>query len=216
MLFDELTEVIDPEPHGAAMNMAIDEVLLRGATEPLLRVYRWACPAISFGCFVRHAEVRAQWPERELVRRWTGGGIVPHGDDVTYTIVAPSGAALCTMDLLSSYQAVHERIAQLLGEATLVHASAAKVSEACFENAARHDVLLGGRKVAGAAQRRTSHGLLHQGSIQHANAANAVRGRLARAFSGQVRQRSLTEDELYAAGKLAAEKYASVEWMHRL
>ena len=45
MLFEKMTEVLDPEPHGAALNMAIDEALLRTATEPLLRIYRWARPA---------------------------------------------------------------------------------------------------------------------------------------------------------------------------
>ena len=83
MIFDELTEVADPEPHDAALNMALDEVLLRRAAGPLLRVYRWARPAVSFGYFGKVADAEAAWPGREMVRRWTGGGIVPHGADVT-------------------------------------------------------------------------------------------------------------------------------------
>ena len=49
MIFAALTEVLDPEPHNAALNMALDEVLLASCTAPLLRVYRWAQPAVSFG-----------------------------------------------------------------------------------------------------------------------------------------------------------------------
>jgi lipoate-protein ligase A len=88
-LFDHLCEVHDPEPHAAALNMAIDEALLRTAREPLLRIYRWARPAVSFGYFGKWADVHRAWPEREAVRRWTGGGIVPHGDDLTYSLIVP-------------------------------------------------------------------------------------------------------------------------------
>ena len=198
------------------MNMAIDEVLLRGiSTAPLLRVYRWTDPAVSFGYFVAHAEVRGQWPGRALVRRWTGGGIVPHGTDVTYTIVAPAASALYATDLVSSYQLIHGRIAQLLGEATLAHSSTAKVSEACFENAARHDVLLGGRKVAGAAQRRTRFGLLHQGSIQHVADANRISERLPHVFGSAGRRRTLTAEELKLAEEIAAARYAAGSWTTR-
>ena len=53
MLFEEIIEIIDPEPHDAALNMAIDEALLQTASLPLLRVYRWSRPAVSVGYFGR-------------------------------------------------------------------------------------------------------------------------------------------------------------------
>ena len=28
--------------------------------------------------------------QREIVRRWTGGGVVPHGDDLTYSVIIPA------------------------------------------------------------------------------------------------------------------------------
>jgi len=218
VLFPELIEVLDPEPHDAALNMAIDEVLLRGATAPLLRVYRWARPAVSFGYFGRHAEVAAAWPARELVRRWTGGGVVPHGSDVTYTLIAPREAGeFCSLNASDSYRAIHECIARLLGErVTLAPAAAPKVSSACFENAAQHDVLAGGHKLAGAAQRRTRHGLLHQGSVQLSSGQDLLRERLANAFSPGVKPRELTPDEFAAAGELAKAKYGSEGWNRRM
>ena len=215
MLFKELTEVLDPEPHPATLNMAIDEVLLRTAGGPLLRVYRWARPAVSFGYFGKHAEVAGAWPDRELVRRWTGGGVVPHGEDVTYTLVVPRGCAFFEMRPAESYRMIHEIIAALLDEGgapvALVAAAAPKVSDACFENAARHDVVAGARKIAGAAQRRTREGLLHQGSVQAASPAFA--GRLATALAQRVSQRALTVGELAAAALLSSTKYATPEWM---
>lgn len=213
-LFGELVEVIDAEPHGAALNMALDEVLLRSATTPLLRVYRWARPAVSFGYFNKHAEVAADWPGRETVRRWTGGGVVPHGEDVTYTLVVPRDCAFFSLTPLASYRAIHELIAARMGGAHLVEEAGLKVSEACFENASRHDVLLGKAKVAGAAQRRTRDGLLHQGSIQTAG-AEALRAELGPLFGARLAQRALREDELWAASALAAEKYGSEAWLRR-
>ena len=77
--FAELGVIDDAEPHAAALNMALDEVLLDGLENTaLLRCYRWAGHASSFGCFGRSAAVRANYPESAGVRRWTGGA---HDDD---------------------------------------------------------------------------------------------------------------------------------------
>lgn len=220
MLFPEIIRILDPEPHGAAVNMAIDEILLQRATAPILRVYRWASPAVSFGYFGKIAEVEPAWPGRELVRRWTGGGVVPHGEDFTYTLIVPREVAFARETPLSSYAAVHERIARLLAEhsraeALLAGAAAPKVSNACFENPAQHDILIGSEKVAGAAQRRTQYGLLHQGSIQVNDLPEAFGERLARTMAGEVWERLLQGEEVEAAKDLAARKYGMDEWIRR-
>ena len=170
MIFEELLVLRDETPHAAALNMALDEVLLRAVSVPTLRLYRWAGSAVSFGYFGRYEEVRRAWPEREMVRRWTGGGVVPHGDDFTYSLMVPRGHALARVTAAESYRAIHEAVAQALaGSATLAGAAAAPSGSACFENPVTSDVLIAGRKAAGAAQRRTSAGMLHQGSVQLAS-----------------------------------------------
>jgi lipoate-protein ligase A len=75
------------------MNMAIDEALLESLTLPAVRFYRWQSPALSFGYFGRFADVASYQSERDLVRRWTGGGIVFHGEDLTYSILIPANDA---------------------------------------------------------------------------------------------------------------------------
>ena len=70
--------------------MAIDEALLEAVTIPSIRFYRWNSPALSFGYFGKFSDVAEYATERDLVRRWTGGGIVFHGDDLTYSIVIPA------------------------------------------------------------------------------------------------------------------------------
>ncbi len=219
MLFDQLTEVLDPEPHDAALNMALDEVLLGHATGPTLRIYHWARPAVSFGYFGKVAEVEEAWPGREMVRRWTGGGIVPHGEDVTYTLIVPRSCAFFRLGAEETYRVIHERIGALLAEqgsaVQLVTASAAKVSDACFDNPTRYDLLGAGGKVAGAAQRRTRAGLLHQGSVQTVARPADFGAQLALAFAREVSARVWTKAELAEAQVLAAAKYAVEAWLRR-
>ncbi len=220
MLFPEITRVLDPEPHDAALNMAIDEALLLHATTPLLRVYRWASPSVSFGYFGKIGEVESAWPERELVRRWTGGGVVPHGEDFTYTLIVPRDVEFARETPLTSYAAIHERIARLLAEhfraeALLAGAASPKISNACFENPAQHDVLIGTEKVAGAAQRRTQHGLLHQGSLQVKSLPEEFGEKMAGAVAGKVMVRDLSDTVIKSAAELAQRKYATEAWLRR-
>ncbi len=219
MLFEKLLEVLDPEPHAAALNMAIDEVLLRAAERPMLRVYRWERPAISIGYFEKWAALPNPVAGVEIVRRWTGGGVVEHGADVTYTLIIPPEHELARVSAAESYRRIHDRVAALLGEqgtvAQLAGATAEKISSGCFENPAEADILAEGRKVAGAAQRRTRWGLLHQGSVQGLALAPDFAERLAATFAAHSERRLLSGDEVAAARSLAAEKYATEAWLRR-
>ena len=70
-------------------NMALDEVLLVSAASlahTVLRFYSWTQPAASFGYFQRYSEVEQLTSLRPLVRRPTGGGVVPHDRDWTYSV----------------------------------------------------------------------------------------------------------------------------------
>src|SRR5262245_1759825 len=99
--FTQLTIYHDAIPRFAAMNMAIDEALLEYSTAPAIRFYRWQSPALSFGYFGRFADVARYQIERDLVRRWTGGGIVFHGEDLTYSIVIPADDAVFSESSMS-------------------------------------------------------------------------------------------------------------------
>ena len=219
VLFEELTEILDPEPHGAALNMAIDEALLATATMPTLRIYGWSRAAVSFGYFGRSAEVAAQWPSREAVRRWTGGGIVLHGDDITDSLFVPKTHAVAARGPADCDIAIHACVAEWMRGSGLdvnLTAGGPKQSEECFANPAPGDVLAGTQKISGAAQRRTRIGMLHQGSIQPAPVAlRARRALLAEAFSARVIQRPLRAEELAAADALVESKYGTAEWLQR-
>jgi len=218
-LFDFLEFISDPQPRPAAMNMAIDEILLEKISVPALRVYRWLRPAVSFGCFEKYSAVEKRYSGREFVRRWTGGGIVLHGEDFTYSLLVPSDCALADMSPAHSYSAIHESLAQTMTDAGVPAFLTSDVSQnnssACFENAVPHDIMLDNRKIAGAAQRRTRNGLLHQGSIQGVELpANFAEG-LAASLAAKVSQRSVTPSEVSAALALAESKYAAQQWTRK-
>ena len=113
-LFASLDVYQDVDSRSAAMNMAIDEALLEIAVAPTIRFYRWNHPALSFGYFGKFADVADQKDEREIVRRWTGGGIVFHGNDLTYSIVIPANDPACANSSTTIYEKTHAAICMAL------------------------------------------------------------------------------------------------------
>lgn len=160
-------------PQPAAHNMAVDETLLEAMPRlqrPVLRFYGWTEPAATFGYFQKYGEVAQRTLLRPLIRRPTGGGIVPHDADWTYSLAFPAGHFWHQLAAVESYQRVHEWIQSAFARLNLATELAACCKHpapgACFEGYEKSDVLWHGRKIAGAAQRRNKLGLLIQGSIQ--------------------------------------------------
>jgi lipoate-protein ligase A len=114
---------------------------------------------------------------------------------------------------------LHDAIRGALNEngvaATLANAVSPKISEECFANAVRADVLSQGQKIAGAAHRRSRAGLLHQGSIQIANLPDRFRNDLARAICDRFECRALSPEVIDRATTIAEAKYATREWLMR-
>ena len=109
-LFAALDIYYNDDEHSAAMNMAIDEALLDSVAVPSIRFYRWRSSALSFGYFGRFADVADYAGERDLVRRWTGGGIVFHEEDLTYSIVIPPGDPVFSESSMSIYEKIHRAL----------------------------------------------------------------------------------------------------------
>jgi lipoate-protein ligase A len=219
-MFAHLTLWPDDIPRDGPLNMAIDETLLLTSTEPVLRVYRWSGPWVSFGCFVPCGDARTAFPGRPLVRRWTGGGIVDHRADWTYALIIPGRHPLAARNTASRYHDIHEALVTALSavniQATLADAPLPGLGGQCFHQPVRADVLCAGKKIAGAAQRRTRHGLLHQGSVQGVPMPEGSIQALATALCPTAHQCSDFADVLHAAAALAVDKYASEPWLEKL
>jgi lipoate-protein ligase A len=165
--------LFDSGPGAAELNMALDETLLEFASQlgrPVSRFYGWTEPAASFGYSQKFDVVARLTSLRPLVRRPTGGGLVPHDADWTYSLVFPPGHWWYASRATESYQRVHEWLrdafTKLNIRTELAPGRHKELAGQCFVGAERFDVLWYGRKIAGAAQRRNRQGLLIQGSVQ--------------------------------------------------
>ena len=245
VVFDRLEVVNDGGFRSAAMNMAIDEALLESAKVSSIRFYRWNSPALSFGYFGKFADVASYATQCDLVRRCTGGGIVFHGEDLTYSIVIPASDPVFNGWPMSIYERIHRALRDALvalGQRAAVAAgsdhsrntsdgtaiSAHSYNGECFANPVRADVIVTGRKVAGAAQRRTRTGLLQQGSIQlatgrvrvaaatgHVDLRMGFERRFARELSGNCAERKINNEILNRAREIAMRKYGTDKWLRR-
>jgi len=203
----------------ASANMAIDESLLRHAQAPVLRIYGWEEICVSIGYFQKASVVAAG---TSFVRRYTGGGLVEHGKDLTYTLVLPADHPLTQAGTLPSYRAIHEGVASALRTAgidcRLATAQPKTDHASCFLKPVPADVLdPRGHKLAGAAQRRTKQGCLHQGSILLSGPIppqlpKILPDHLAQALQTcwTVAERSREEEEL--AEKLFRDRYSTRDW----
>ncbi|MGZ5005531.1 MAG: lipoate--protein ligase family protein [Chthoniobacterales bacterium] len=230
-LFAALAVHNDITPHSASMNMSIDEALLESASTPTIRFYRWHSPALSFGYFGKFSDVAIHAAQRDLVRRWTGGGIVFHGDDLTYSIVIPASDPVFDESSIAIYEKIHRALCEALNKigkhaavaggvdpGGLVDGIRAAVSASgynCFANPVRADVMMDGRKVAGAAQRRTRRGLLQQGSIQGITVNTDLAQKFVQALSVNCSEFETNEQIFQRAQELAHKKYGSDSWLHK-
>ena len=230
-LFARLDIYYDVAMHSAAMNMAIDEALLEMTVVPIIRFYRWRSPALSFGYFGKFSEVTIYPAERDLVRRWTGGGIVFHGDDLTYSIVIPANDPAFDESSIATYEKIHRALCEALvktgqravvaggsdpsGLSAVTRAAVNASGYNCFANPVRADVMMDGRKIAGAAQRRTRRGLLQQGSIQGFAMKTDLAQKFAQALSANCSEFDVNEQTFRLAQELEQQKYGTELWQRR-
>lgn len=166
-------------PGEPGFNMALDEALSvavrRRWSTPTLRIYQWQQPAVSLGCHQPLSVLeRLEDPARGwwVVRRPTAGGAVLHQRDVSYAL-ACDRRTLGGMRSRHLYQRFHAALGRALATSEgqrryqLSDATEPAVPESsiCFQQPVRDDLMVGARKVAGAAQRRWRDGLLQQGTV---------------------------------------------------
>lgn len=212
---------------GAAENMAIDEALLVSARSrgyPVLRFYSWRSDAASFGYFQRYAEIERATSLRPLIRRPTGGGLVPHDRDWTYSIVVPPTHGWFALRAEESYCRVHRWVVgalDRLGVKATLASGELDGQGRCFAGFEKNDVLFDGGKIAGAAQRRKKEGLLIQGSVQYGESwdrgawENAMLAYGEEEFGVRFAVEAAPLVESAVVDRLITEKYQSENYLRR-
>jgi len=221
--------LLDSGPGDPATNMALDECLLHAAPrlgQPVLRFYGWTQPAATFGYFQHFASVETMTPLRPLIRRPTGGGLVAHDADWTYSLTIPQSHPWYSLRAEASYRQLHEWLnaafTRLRLPTELAPRCAKELPGQCFAGPEKSDLVLGGRKVAGAAQRRTKAGLLIQGSIQpiplgitQNDWQEAVCDEACRRFQAVIRAMENDSALTQCANNLAVGKYSQTSYNHK-
>lgn len=223
VILERLQVWMDPVLRTGPEAMAVDELLLETAKIPLLRVYGWQENWGSIGYFGKLADAEAAFPGLNWVRRWTGGGVVDHRQDWTYSLIIPQGERLADLRGVESYRFIHGCLAQALVaegiEVRLSHGEQENGEAACFENPVHSDLIVGnGVKIAGAGQRRSKQGLMHQGSVAISCRTALESRKRAKSFAGSLSSGPLEEiSPQFDSGKMSPKvgRYVQQTWTAR-
>ena len=196
------------------LNMAIDELLLCDCENPWLRWYAWDEPTLSIGHF-EPLPANANLP---VIRRWTGGGLVRHGGegDYTFALGLPRSQPHALLRPTTSYQWIHSALCAALSlvNVSVELADPVQVSTpggSCFANPVPADLVApNGQKLAGGAQRRTRHGMLHQGSLQTLSLPDDFAECFATELCPNWEKADLPKGLLSRAKRLASVKYPPI------
>lgn len=175
--------ILDTGCKSAEENMEIDASLLDSIGEqsaPILHLYDWIGKSATYGCLTKPEEflnIHAMQEEGiALAKRPTGGGILFHIWDIAFSVLIPKTSSLFSLDTLKRYASINSAVLQavktFLGpsyELDLIPIDFFPLSppcqKFCMAQPTKYDVLYQGKKIVGAAQRKTKSGLLHQGTI---------------------------------------------------
>lgn len=197
--------------------MALDEAILDGAPSGsvILRVYAWKGEGCTFGYSQKFADAKAACrPGVSPVRRATGGGIVHHDGDTTFSIVFPWDRT-CAPETI--YKNIHRGILQALKSAGFASAMASRkqagVAASCFARAEQADLIdESDRKILGGALRKKGAKGLYQGSLRLAVPAGVLADGVRREFG---EPETALEPEWLEAGLALEAKYRSTDWNER-
>jgi lipoate-protein ligase A len=169
---------IDMPPHSGAFNMAVDEYLFRQLDKDprtTVRFYRWERPTVSLGYSQRVEDILdleyCRQNGIDVVRRITGGKLVLHWREITYSLVSSDTAAF-SPTLAESYKQISaalilglEKMGMRARLAGPPPSSYSRGNMPCFAYPARDEIEIDGRKIVGSAQKRVGEKFLQHGSI---------------------------------------------------
>ncbi len=179
----ETTEcrIIHTGQKSAEENMRFDAELLENVKDflnPVLHFYEWESPSATYGYFADPATLLFldEIGPLDLARRPTGGGVIFHIWDFAFSILVPASSALYSVNTLNNYALINavvlSSIESFLGSSSSFYLTpqdgvslTKECRHFCMAKPTQYDVMLKNKKVAGAAQRKTKKGFLHQGSI---------------------------------------------------
>lgn len=158
----------------ALINMSIDKILVntfKKENEPIFRLYSWEKSfTIGLGQNIEDYKELQKSYKNNYAKRITGGGVLFHGHDISYSLMLP-------VDDFSSYSVKesYENICQFLLEfykSLGLNPAFAKdlsidlsKSNFCQVGFEAYDIIINNKKIGGNAQKRTKNMIFQHGSI---------------------------------------------------
>lgn len=172
-------KIIEQKHSSAKENMERDEKLLAEMHpdgDPILHFYEWQRPAATYGYFMKPEKLFRQTGGLDIARRPTGGGVLFHLWDLAFSAIIPAHHHGYSDNIMSNYKFINDAVLvavkRLLDQnvsASLLPVDPLPLDEHakhfCFAKPTKYDVMIDGKKIAGAAQRKKRNAYLHQGSI---------------------------------------------------
>ena len=212
--------------------MAVDELLVSNFA-PCIRFFNWDMrPQATFGYIQKFVQAETELKSlgiNSFTRRMTGGGLVLHKDDLTFSLVFDLPSRI-QPNLI--YTALHGAIQDELEKAGFIanvyegesdynpQTLGGKVQN-CFTNPVADDLMQNGKKVLGGALRRFDKRVLYQGSLQIKNAESQkakdalVKGFLKYLGLQYFEEYILDGDFVNKAKQLAETKYRTEDWLKK-
>ena len=164
-------QVINSGHGSACKNMDIDRFLFKNFNHsdvPILHFYEWERPSATYGYFINYSTDLI-----DCARSPTGGGIVFHINDLSFSVLIPKKHRLFIRDTMKNYSFLHANVLQAIQSCSKndLHLMKNNVEEIkklqnfCFAKPVQNDIMLLNKKIAGGAIRKNSNGFLYQGSI---------------------------------------------------
>ncbi len=228
---DKVKLIISPALDTYAQ-MAVDELLVADFA-PCIRFFNWdKRPQATFGYIQKFAQAATELKNlgiNSFTRRMTGGGLVLHKDDLTFSLVFDLPSRIQPSLI---YTALHGTIQRELTSAGFLasvyegksdynpQTAGGKVQN-CFTNPVADDLMLDGKKVLGGALRRFDKRVLYQGSLQIKDAeTQEIKDALLKGFlkylnTDTFENYTLSRDFINKAINLAQTKYRSENWLNK-
>lgn len=165
----------------ASENMALDEQIYKRYLEDgvgVLRLYRWRAPAFTYGFSqTPHEQMDLEACVAdgiEVVKRITGGGILFHDDEITYSFVCSKADLNESAAVFVDYRNICKFLLRFYTQLGLESKFAldsenfkqrSAPHELCSGAHEKHDIVIGKKKIGGNAQKRNRQAVFQHGSI---------------------------------------------------
>ena len=167
--------IIETLQTNSAENMATDEALLKNFVYndgAIFRLYTWEKDSLTIGASQKLSDYNlSDKYNNSYAKRITGGGILYHGHDISYSLIIPT-EILKEYSIKQSYEKICSFILTFyrkLGLDTCFAKDNDQIelskSDYCQVGYEAYDILVNGSKIGGNAQRRTKKAIFQHGSI---------------------------------------------------